>query len=384
MPAIRHPRLIRPDVLSRLKRSSILSLLEPHAGYFAARGAPLDLLGDEAEPLDALVSVLASPVESTPPELVERLELLDLICGPQSAIHFEDAYAPLVAGHRRDDDSPEDLAVKILIHAPDAAWREFDRRVLQARRSLVAFRVRPGLRFLAPDAQRIERFRQLVIPWFEANARSGICHVRAREEAGGVSFVVRHGDMLRRIGVYDEEGNPGSRILRPERVDVAHYRPATGEWHVSGIGTRLQETYRQAFGAAFHGSPKALVHSRRYSLEPLRDGPTVLACDPRARVQFAELVHLLVELPSGSRLTFGHGDVFEAIRETNPLLLRTAGLLEARIDLKLAGRRRLAPLVINPLRDKVEGIHLDDAIEPWLAARSFANDPDEAFVLESA
>ena len=61
--------------------------------------------------------------------------------------------------------------------------------------------------------------------------------------------------------------------VRPERVDVAHYRYLTGEWQISGIGARLQELYRQAFGTAFHGSPNALVHYKRYSLKPLREGP---------------------------------------------------------------------------------------------------------------
>jgi hypothetical protein len=35
-------------------------------------------------------------------------------------------------------------------------------------------------------------------------------------------------------------------------------------------------------------------------------------------------------------------------------------------------------------RDKVSGLHLDDAIEPWLAERGFSNAHDESFILESA
>ena len=82
-----------------------------------------------------------------------------------------------------------------------------------------------------------------------------------------MSFVIRHGDPLRRIGVYEEDGKPGSRLLRPERMDVAHYRHLTGEWQISGIGARLQELYRQAFGVAFHGSANALVHSKLAQFE---------------------------------------------------------------------------------------------------------------------
>ena len=384
MPTIRHPRLVRPGVLSGLKRTSILMLLSPYADYFAARGAPLDEIGDDSFPLHDVVSVITSPVESTPPDLVERLELIDLISDTQSAINFEDGYQQLVAKLREDGDSTDDLAVKILIHAPDVAWREFDRQAIQAPRSLVALSVRPGLKFRSPNARRIEHFRELAIPWFKANDRSGICHVHVREESNGVSFVIRHGDPLKRIGVYEEDGKSGSRLLRPERVDVAHFRHLTGEWQISGIGAQLQELYRQAFGTAFHGSANALVHSKRYSLEPLRDGPSCLKCDINSRIQVAELVSLKIALPSGNHIPIGGGDAFKGILEMNPMLLHTAILLEAKINLKISNRRRLAQVVLNPLCDKVSGIHLDDAIEPWLKARHFANDSHEGFVLESA
>lgn len=77
-------------------------------------------------------------------------------------------------------------------------------------------------------------------------------------------------------------------------------------------------------------------------------------------------------------------DIFAGLAEMNPSLLQTANLLEARIDLKLAGRRRLVPVVLNPVRDKVSGIHLDHAIEPWLAERGFSHADHETLFLESA
>jgi hypothetical protein len=230
----------------------------------------------------------------------------------------------------------------------------------------------------------IERFRQLPIPWFEANARLGFCQVRVREEKCGVSFVIRHGDMLKRIGVYEEDGTPGSRILRPERLDLAHYRQHTGEWQISGLGAKLQELYRQAFGAIFHGSPNALVHAKRYSLEPLREGPSSLVCDPNSRVQFAQLKSLKLELETGHQLVITQGNVFSGILALNPSLWQTAAFLEARIDLKIAHRRSLVQVTLNPRSDKVSGIHLDDAIESWLIERHFAHNSHESFAVESA
>jgi hypothetical protein len=155
MPSIRTPRIVRPGVLSNLKPSSIFSLLSPFSAYFAARGAPLDCLDAQRPILDEIVSVITSPVEATPSELVERLELLDLISDPQSGINFEDGYEALVKRLRENDDSDEDLAVKILIHAPDIAWREFDRQALQAKRSLASFTQRASHRSVRKPARSV-------------------------------------------------------------------------------------------------------------------------------------------------------------------------------------------------------------------------------------
>jgi len=40
-------------------------------------------------------------------------------------------------------------------------------------------------------------------------------------------------------------------------------------------------------------------------------------------------------------------------------------------------------VILNPAADKVSGIHLDDAIAPWLESRGFFNH-HESILLESA
>jgi hypothetical protein len=201
---------------------------------------------------------------------------------------------------------------------------------------------------------------------------------------GGVSFVIRHGEPLKRIGVFEEDGSTGSRILRPERLDLAHYREATGEWRISGQGGQLQELYRQAFGAVFHKSSDALVHARRYSLEPLREGPAVLACNPSSRVQAAVLKSLTLRTSGGLHITISNGPVFAGVLELNSSLWRTATLLEAHIGFKIANRRAIVSVVINPVTDKVTGVPNDEAVENWLLEHHFAHPIHEHFVLESA
>ncbi len=308
--------------------------------------------------------------------------MIDQIAETQSALNFESEYHDLVKRLRHDTDTTADLAVKILLHAPDIAWREFDRRALQAPRSLVSFRVAEGLPIRPITEARIEEFRAAVSAWFDCNARSGVCRVHPRQEPGGVAFVIRHGDLLKRLDVLDEEGNSATRILRPERVDVAHFRELTGEWQLSGIGAKVQALYRETFGLVFHGSRRALVPSQRYSLEPLREGPAALACDLAGPVQWAELKALRLKLPGGQRVTIEQR-VFEALDALNVSLLPVATLLEARIDLKLAGRRSTVKLKISPERDTILGATGIPAVEAWLNARGFAND-DDGTLLASA
>jgi hypothetical protein len=335
--------------------------------------------------LAGIASVLATPSESTPPELIERLELLDLLCDPQSGVRLEDGYAELAERLVASDDSSEDLAVKVLLHAPQIAWREFDRQALSATRSLVSLIHPPHRKLDCPTPSRLTQLENLLRPWFERNARSGYCKVHAHEHSGGVSLVVRHGDMLKQVDVCADDGICQSMILRPERVDIAHYSRLTGEWQVSGVGRGLHELYRRAFGVVFHQSPAALTYSKRYSLEPLREGPDVLRCNFSARVRHATLASLKIGLPDGHHIVIKGPNVFKALAGLCPSILRTAPLAEAKINLKISGKRRVAPIILTPMRDRVSGLNADPSIAAWLTERGFCNrHSDEGLILESA
>ena len=69
-----------------------------------------------------------------------------------------------------------------------------------------------------------------------------------------------------------------SGSVRPERVDVAHYRSLTSEWQISGIGRRLQELYRQGFGTVFHASASASRQKRVSGVLDSRQASTALVC----------------------------------------------------------------------------------------------------------
>ena len=384
MPAIRPTRFAKPELLTRLKPGSIVALLERFRDYLYARGVRLPEKDDSIFDVTALSLVLATPVESTPPELVERLELLDLISETQSTLNFEEEYHQIVSRCREADDSTADLAVKILLIAPEIAWREFDRQALKCLRSLVSYRAVETFPFLEITDERIAQLEKLLSPWFADHARSPYCRVHFRSEPEGVAFIIRHGDLLTRMGVLGEDGNSKSQLLRPERLDVAHYRFITREWQISGVGSHIQESYRKALGRVFHGSTSAMVYSQRYSLEPLRDGPSSLECDRSGVVQHAELKRLKFAIPSGQRVTLEHGNVFDALDSFSTSILQTVTLINATLDLKISRRRSLVPVKICPERDTITGTAGLPAVENWLAEHHFAHDPDGTALLEIA
>lgn len=352
--------------------ANLVALLTPFSAYFRERDIDLTHIPDEGYDFGGLAAVLACPLETTPPDLVEKLEMLDLISDGQSTLNFEDEYQELVGRIVEEGDTAADIAVKILLERPEVAYREFDRQALQAKRSLVSYRVREGLPFLGVDEAKLERFRALVAPWFESNARSGVCYIHHLAEASGVAFVIRHGDLLKRIGVFNDQGEQETCILRPERVDVAHLNLLTGEWQVSGLGVNLQNLYREAFGVVFHGSKNALLHSHRYTLEPLREGPSCLVCEPSAPVQFAELKTVKIEVPSGGVVEFRREAVFETFA-ANREWLSVAKLVDATLSLKCSNRRRRVLLKICPGRDTINGNAADPVVDAWLNERGFAH-----------
>lgn len=374
MPTIRRPRLLKAGVLKDMKPASLTALLAPHAEYFRSRGVSIEQVAEPDFDFAALAAVLAFSTEQTPPELVENLDLLDLISESQSSLNFEAEYHQIVQSLRDDTDGQADVAVKILLHAPDVALREFNRHSLHTDRSLVSFRLKPGMPVLPFTSDSIDRLKLILSPWFKENARSATCIIHHLKEADGDAFVIRHGDVLKRVGIVDSDGNRESHIFRPEQVDVANFNRINGEWQVSGRGVKLQELYREAFGSVFHGSPNALAHSKRYSLEPLRDGPSSLKCDMLATVQFAELKSLKLALHGGQQLIVSRPPVFEALEYMASGLLATSPLLEATISFKLANRRSRVLVKIRPDSDTIQGNTSDPAIDAWLIEHHFAND----------
>lgn len=375
MAAIRFPSFVRLETLQSLKPSSLALLLNPRRDYLALRGVSIDALD-----LDALIDVITNPELDTPPEFIEDFDLLDLITGVQSLLWFEEDYAAVLAELREPDDSPADVAVKILRRAPHAAWREFDRRALQCKRSFSVFAVADGLPEMPCDGERTGELEDTMGAWFERNARTKWCRVRAIVTEHGISFIVRHADVLNRMGVVDDNG-AAQTIFRPERLDLVHYRRHSRRWLISTRGNALVGQYQREFGRLFHGSMGALSPARRFSLDPLKAGSKCLDCEQGGAINYVVLKSASVEYPDGQRILVKHGNIFAFLQTA---LAAGAKIYEATLALKVSGRRAHAVVKINLDKESLQGAADIPAVEAWLEAAKFILPSEPQELLASA
>lgn len=377
MPKVKPPKFARPGLLRKLKPSSLLDLFNPYRSYLTSRAFDLPTSNEATFDIEGLGLVLATSIETTPAQMLEELEMLEILSERQSLFDFEDHHCELVKRLRTDGDSDADIALKILRQEPDAAWEAFDKRAIKVRRVMTSYRTTNAV--LPPTRDRLAKLERLMAPWFESNDRSEVCHVRALREDGAWSFVIRHGDPLARLGVITDSGESSSALLRPERLDIAFYSERTGEWQMSGIGKQLQELYRKSFGKILHGTPDALIRSSRYTLDPLRKGAGWLTA--AGDVQAAALKELVFERPNCARVALSQCDVFSELSALGPSYVAACEFIEARLALKLRNRRAWVQVTIVPGRDSISGAVGLPAVDAWLADRQFATNHEHAEIL---
>jgi hypothetical protein len=380
MPIVKPPKFARPELLNELKPSSLRALLHPFRGYFEERGTVIPPHPLTPSDREAVAHVLLSLDERTPLELIETLELLDLLSDPQSVFNFEERADSLVQTLREPDDAPADIALKIIHHAPHVAWQVFDRRALAMARSMTSYLAASPL--AEPTTGRLASLESAMAPWFESHGRSDVCSVRAHRQPDGWAFVVRHGDPITRIGIIAEGGQSTSALLRPERLDIAFYCESTGEWRISGIGTKLQRLYQQALGEALHGQSFALKRSSRYTLEPLRAGRDALADHEVPYVRAAVLKQLTFRA-GACPVTLGPGDVFTALHGMCIPLSDVTEFHEATFALKLSHRRALVHVRVRPGSDSICGTAGLPAVDQWLEQTGFAAPQHDSNLLAS-
>jgi hypothetical protein len=380
MSSVRPTSFSRPDFLPRLKSSSIHLLLAPYANYLAARGITLPETIPPEFDFTELALVLGDHNQNTPTQLVDEMELLEMFVANKT-LALDDDHAEILSRVREPDDTPDDIAIKILRQDSRIVWREFDRRAVQQKRSFVKYSVTPFMVLSDPTDDRMERLAELWAPWFDKEGKSNYCRVRYQPNANGFTLLVRHGDPLNRLGVIDDTGAACSTLLRPESLDLIHFKRLEREWLISGRGPRVKELYRQGLGVVFHGSKEAIAPHERFTLDPLLEGKDCLNPPKDGLITHIRLAGVVMESTCSQRHAVTRGDVFSTMQR---LKGEEHTLTSATFALRLVGRRTQVKFTISPSENVISGTVNIPAVEVWLRETGFSLQADVGAILETA
>ena len=381
MPKVKASKFSRPNVLKKIKTDLLHAFMEPHRDYLVRFGFAWPAAGATELDCHALARILAVPRPDMPPDLVDQLDLVDLLSEEQQFLAFESEYSQLVKQLQQPLDSPADVVMRVLRHNPQAAWKAFDKRALTVQRSLSSFLAAVGKEFRAPTGERIKKLEGALAPQFKESNRSEACRIHVVHEDGQWALIIRHGEPVSRIGTITDDGESGSLLFRPERLDVAYYNVAKREWLISGVSTILKEMYREQIGAILHGSRHALAPSDRYTLEPLRQGRDWLNDHGVDGVRAALLKEITLRLPTGVDMKLSKGDVFTELLRQRDVHGSGIEFVDATFALMLSHRTRTLHVKVNPLRNVVSGTGGISLVDEWLEDRDFIISNADASIL---
>jgi hypothetical protein len=365
---LRFARFSRPAFLKKLDPDLLRRFLEPHREYFTARG----VRWEDPCPSDygGLAGALLAPTPEFDPGLAGSLEMIDALSTADGRAELLAECGEVVTSLHRESDSPGDTAMRVWMEQPEAVERCYAKYSLDESKSLVVFAGTPGDRFLEPTAALLAAMEEGLGRWFEGALDGPGCRVSAFPRPDGFAFLIRHGEPVKKVGVW--AGKEDVLVYRPERADVAFLDGGSGVLRVSGRNAPVRDLYRLAFGEHLFRNGSHFRRARIFTLEPLRKGPGSIDCEASGDFSAARLVEIHFSDPlyrENGRLR--SADVFATAARRAPDLFAACRLDKARIRLRPRGGTREKLVELSPARSSAAGRADDEDVERWLCERGF-------------
>jgi hypothetical protein len=285
------PRLslsnLHPDSLRRITPAVLFELLQPYRDFFRRSGYPTFPDSPPPDEKDAFdYDAIYHFVTSAEFDCPERLdEALYFINGVASDLHaaalLEAATKERIELDLPADASAGDVAVRTWLRAPRLI--EMRHAEGQIGRDTTLTFYRPAKRTPAPadyhtlTDDELDSLGRSLAPWFHNRKRGHACRVFQFKRPEGIWFLVRHGDLVHRRATYSLKTHEESTSrYRPQVHDSIVFRPATGELGIRATGIQLLRLYSTVMGRWLFGDDDYFRAQPKYTLEPLRRGPSVL------------------------------------------------------------------------------------------------------------
>jgi hypothetical protein len=370
-------RFSEPSRLKTIDPRRLEAFLHPFSQYLLDRGFTFatDLLGGFG--YDALATILMTPDERVPREMVNALYFVDEMSDHEGMDDLlqaaSDAGLDLDLGPAP---TPSDVAIAVWLARPDLVKWTHARGYALRQKRFVYFRNRLPSRcpFLQYDRSHITSLEEHLAAWFETHKRGRYCQVSIFDHGSTVWILVRHGLPFKREGSV-AEGQSSMEYYRPEKYDVLVYDPDAGTIGVHADGKRLTEFYLFSIGLFLFGDEHRFGFKHELTLDPLkRYGAGSLACDDIEGIESVTLAEL-TRMRGGpyKRMVIDKAsDLFADFAAEGYALPETARLVSATLEFLFAGEDKPRRVTIRPPNTIVYARNEDrEAVEAFLKAREF-------------
>jgi hypothetical protein len=383
-------RFSNPDILKQVEPGRLTRFLLPHRNYLSARGVALHLPVIDYE---KLASVLMSPEEGLPIEIVNALFMVDAMADEDAMEHLLDtAQKREIVLDLGDDPTPADVAIELWLTArallEEAHAEAAVHRVKRFEYYSGARRRRREFPTCSPEqlVQISERLRL----WFTDKKKGAIARVFLFEARDKLHIAIRHGSAMRREGSITD-GKSTAAFFRPEIHDVLAYDRGMDVLGLKAGSVGERTVYRQVIGEIRQVIGEILFGSAGYfdapfsiTLEPVfQKGPEVLNCEDVPGMASAKLVEICRSLGGAykERQIAQATDLFGAMRDKWRSRLNSRHLTSVKFEVRLgegSGQRPRKVTLAKPNHAKFDRDDEEaEIIETWLRRRGFLPEPVE-------
>ncbi len=369
-PAFR--RFGNPEFLRAIKPKNLLSLLRRSAPFFESKG--IEVSRDELtqEQLDRLSAIIVSPPSACPGEFLAAVDILEILTSGPGIDELRVVVPDLVSKIHEKGDTVGDTVLKVWLLDPNAIQRIYTKFSLKRDRTMRSFRPENALE----PAELTGSICAQIAKDLEFGCSDlfdiPVCDVMAFPETAGYALLIRHGERVKRIEVFDDDHQRDVKALRPVKHDVGFFDTQTGELLVSGRSDEVKNTYRQVFSRHLYGDINTLKPSKRFTLEPLRTGRECLIRPDLEMIAASRLRKLTLRRKGTTNITMHHcHDVFQELEMRGADYMKDFDLVKADFAIHLAWQRRVLALMISPEDDQIQGDIHDPNARLWMDACKF-------------
>lgn len=263
------------------KPKYMLPLLAPHKDYFAKQGFDVSKLKNGDGHDRKLLEVFTSADEAMPPELLEKLYMLDDLsddAGHDRLLAEAERQGVQLNGILGKEMSPGEFAIAIHLQHARLVRSAHDRTIYRKIKNYEEYQAK-GNKQLTLKLAKAKRtaLEDELAPWFESKNRSRACEIYVYEERDDIKFEITHGRPYRTDGTIDKKLRRSRVAYRPQKHDSVIYDTRTRVLKLNAQTQGEKDLYRKAIGKILFDDADYFPAGDIYTLAPLRKAKPTIA-----------------------------------------------------------------------------------------------------------